>query len=56
MDLKEIKKKIAELTAEAQQRVNDVVKRDPVWQNLQGQIGAYEAVLAGKPEPKEEGK
>lgn len=45
----EIKKKISELKDGAQKRVDELAKSDPLWCNIQGQIGAYEAVLKEEP-------
>lgn len=54
MNNAQIAEKIKQLTIEAQNRINQIVKQDPVWQNIQGQIGAYQAVLdAETPEPQE---
>ena len=56
MDKEKIAGKIATLQKEAQARLQVLAQADGVWQNLQGQMGAWEEVLGNlKEEPEKVG-
>jgi len=57
MDKDKIAGKIEALEKEARARLTELAHADGVWQNLQGQMGAWNEVLDNlKEEPKKAGK
>ena len=58
MDKEKIAGKIEALQKEANARVNQLAQADPVYMNLQGQMGAWNAILGDIKEevPKKEVK
>ena len=60
MDKEKIAEKIEALQKEANTRVNALAQADPVYMNLQGQIGAWNQVLGEikeeAPKPEKAGK
>ena len=51
MDKEKIAGKIEALQKEANARVNQLAQADPVYMNLQGQMGAWNEVLGSIKEP-----
>jgi hypothetical protein len=60
MDKEKIAGKIEALQKEAQARVNALAQADPVYMNLQGQMGAWNTILGEikeeAPKPEKVGK